>query len=71
MTKQLLTGMLNHKAKQAVELNLYSQASSKIKIESDILKRCVAKIKSKSMSADVFDEVQARVGHQFEFIVIF
>ena len=37
------------------------QASLRIKIENDILKRCVAKIKSKSMSADVFDEVQARV----------
>lgn len=40
---------------------LAEKASSRIKIENDILKRCIAKIKSKSMSADVFDEVQARV----------
>ncbi|XP_060579066.1 sorting nexin-13-like isoform X2 [Ruditapes philippinarum] len=40
---------------------LSEKAPSRIKIESDILKRCLSYIKSKSLIAEVFDEVQARV----------
>ncbi|XP_052248874.1 sorting nexin-13-like [Dreissena polymorpha] len=40
---------------------LSEKASSRVRIEPDILKRCAAKIKNKQMKADIFDEVQARV----------
>ncbi|KAK3588903.1 hypothetical protein CHS0354_007052 [Potamilus streckersoni] len=40
---------------------LSEKASSKIKIEADILKRVQAKIRQKDLVVDVFDEVQARV----------
>ncbi|KAL3831550.1 hypothetical protein ACJMK2_023289 [Sinanodonta woodiana] len=40
---------------------LSEKASSKIKIEADILKRFQEKIRRKDLVADVFDEVQARV----------
>lgn len=40
---------------------LSDKAKARVKIEPDILKRCLVKIKSKSMPVDVFDEVQARV----------
>ncbi|XP_069111090.1 sorting nexin-13-like isoform X1 [Argopecten irradians] len=40
---------------------LSDKATSKIRIEADIIKRTVLKIKSKNLSEDVFDEVQAKV----------
>ncbi|WAR09863.1 SNX13-like protein [Mya arenaria] len=40
---------------------LSDKATSRVRVEPAILKRCAAKIKSKQMQGDVFDEVQARV----------
>ncbi|KAK3086098.1 hypothetical protein FSP39_013557 [Pinctada imbricata] len=42
---------------------LSDKASSRIRIESDIVKRTLLKIKSKYISEDLFDEVQSRVYH--------
>ncbi|XP_045168136.1 sorting nexin-13-like isoform X2 [Mercenaria mercenaria] len=40
---------------------LSEKAPSRIRIEQDILKRCLGNIKSKYISSEAFDEVQARV----------
>ena len=40
----------------------YFQASSRIKIDSEIVKRTLQRIKSKFLSESVFDEVAAKVG---------